>query len=113
MEQICHPTHAQRPPSISRRVHGALGFAPSTPPTHVSLTCFWQAHEALLMFQAVIYYQLTQADVIDHLFLDHPDRAHCPVCSVGDEHDLVLECLQPLSVCSHSESSITPFSGPF
>ncbi len=37
-------------------------------------------------------------DIIDHLFLDHLDYAHCPLSSVGDEYHLVFECpiFQPL-----------------
>ena len=30
----CHPTHAQRPSGMPTCVHGIIGFAPSTPPTH-------------------------------------------------------------------------------
>ncbi|DBB05480.1 TPA: hypothetical protein ACH3X1_012439 [Trebouxia sp. C0004] len=37
LTSVLYPTHAQRPPRMPNCVHGIIGFAPSTPPTHTYL----------------------------------------------------------------------------
>ncbi len=106
-----HPTYAQRPPGMANCAHGIIGFAPSTPPTHIFFYLFLASawSNSYVSDSAVIHHQLRQADITDHLFLGHLDFAHIvPYLALTQRMNIILSL--SVQFFSHSDKYHTFFN---
>ena len=99
------------PTKMPNCVHGITGSAVSTPPSSFFFNLFlastWSV--SYVSGSAPIHYQLRQADITDHLFLDHLDFAQVvPYLALG----ILVILFFSVQFSSHSKTNMTPFLPP-